>query len=150
MENLGLDAKLFALYGKFDIEEIANHLLMNGYKTKVDKKCGVLTVPEEEYYEVKTILSDRRVHWTENVAAEFELTKDYTLDENGDIASEDTFIVPADWLRNYYEKYKDILPTKSDNIDEFLDIYDPKQDGQMMFDAACFDGVIRIDGMTGI
>ena len=54
MENLGLDAKLFALYGKFDIEEIANHLLMNGYKTKVDKKCGVLTVPEEEYYERET------------------------------------------------------------------------------------------------
>ena len=139
MENLGLDAKLFALYGKFDIEEIANHLLMNGYKTKVDKKCGVLTVPEEEYYEVRTILSDRHAHWTENVKAEYELTKDYVENEDGERISEDTFVVPADWL-----------PTYSDNFDQFLEIYDPKEDGQMIFDAACFDGVLIIDGMTGI
>lgn len=80
---------------------------------------------------------------------EYELTKNFTLDRDGEIVGEETFVVPAEWLRNYWEHNKDLLPTKAKDFAEFLDVYAPEEDGQMIFNAACADGVLIIDEYIG-
>lgn len=137
------------LVGNFNLNELRQHLSNNGYKTEVDTALGILSVPATEYYEVKTILTDRCISFMDNVAVEYELTKNYTEDKDGNHITEDTFIVPESWLREYWEKYKDVLPTKAESFADFLDLYAPQEDGQMIFDAACFDGVVIADGMSG-
>lgn len=83
------------------------------------------------------------------INVEYELTKNYTLDRDGEIVGEETFVVPAEWLRNYWEHNKEFLPTKAKDFAEFLDVYAPEEDGALIFDAACYDGVIVYDGITG-
>lgn len=51
----------FRLHGDFDYEELRSHLLYNDYKTTASGE--VLYVPEEEYYEIKTILDDRNINY---------------------------------------------------------------------------------------
>ena len=51
----------FRLWGDFDYVELRAHLLYNNYNTVVSGE--VLYVPEEEYYEVKTILDDRNIEY---------------------------------------------------------------------------------------
>lgn len=55
--------------GNADVEELENHLSMNGYDFGIDKKRNLLFVNMEEVDYVETILEDRdidfevRVHW---------------------------------------------------------------------------------------
>ena len=51
----------FKLFGNFDLEELKNHLFCNGYKTVFSGT--VLYVPDEEFYEVQTILNDREIEY---------------------------------------------------------------------------------------
>ena len=51
----------FRLWGDFDYAELRAYLLYNNYNTVVSGE--VLYVPEDEYYEVKTILDDRHIEY---------------------------------------------------------------------------------------
>lgn len=62
-EDLAIDMAEYTirLYGNFDYEELRSHLLYNNYETVVSGE--VLYVPENEYYEIKTILDDRNIEY---------------------------------------------------------------------------------------
>lgn len=50
-----------------DLEELDNHLTMNGYDFGIDMKRGLLFVPFEEIEYVETILQDRGIVCARNI-----------------------------------------------------------------------------------
>lgn len=50
-----------SLYGDADLEELENHLSMNGYDFGIDKNRNLLFVFIEEVDYVETILDDRNI-----------------------------------------------------------------------------------------
>lgn len=120
-----------------DIDELCSHLLYNGYKSKYSKYLGALIVPTEEYYEVLTILQDRRMNYLDNITVncEYDLTN-YYVDANGNSISEDNFVVPESWLHYYWDNHRNEFSTKAETFEKFLESYDPRTDGQELFQSA--------------
>lgn len=80
---------------------------------------------------------------------QYELNKQWFYDKDGEVIGEDNFVVPADWLLKFWESNKDKFVMQSDDFESFLDIYEPETDGKMIFDAACRDGVLKMDEFVG-
>lgn len=60
-------AKIYFLNSSFDLEELENHLSMNGYDFGIDKKRGCLFVFVDELAYVETILTDRNIDYSVSV-----------------------------------------------------------------------------------
>lgn len=138
------------LHRPYNDEELVRYLQQNGCKAVFSEP--LLLVPDQEYGKVMSLLSIKEIQFTDfrisHVDEQFELNKGGALDGNGN-AIEDNFIVPGGWLRNYWEHNKEFLPTRAESFDDFIDIYVPEEDGLMIFNAACYDGVIVYDGIAG-
>lgn len=61
MEEIVEYAKICFLNSDFDLEELENHLSMNGYDFGIDTKRSLLFVSMDELSYVETILSDRNI-----------------------------------------------------------------------------------------
>lgn len=56
-------ANIIIIDNTADLEELENHLSMNGYDFGIDKKRGLLFVNMEEINYVETILEDRDIEY---------------------------------------------------------------------------------------
>ena len=54
---------LISLGNGVDVEELDNHLSMNGYDFGIDKKRSLLFVVSDEVDYVETILKDRNIYY---------------------------------------------------------------------------------------
>ena len=73
---------------------------------------------------------------------EYELNRAWIYDEERDVIGETNFIVPADWLKELYDKE---FSDKYINFELFLEAYEPKVDGGFIYQKALEDNVLVED-----
>lgn len=114
---------------------------------------SLLFSPSDEYLTVTQFLLASGIAFSHKeisrIQCEYELNKHNTYNEAGDVIAEDNFIVPAAWLLKFWEEHRNDMPTRASTFDTFLEMYSPDEDGQCIYDAACYDGVIVYDGIAG-
>lgn len=67
MEEIYEYARIYFLNNDFDLEELDNHLSMNGYDFGIDVKRMYLFVPIDELDYVEAILTDRNIDYDVSV-----------------------------------------------------------------------------------
>lgn len=74
---------------------------------------------------------------------EFELNFGYIYDDDGEIVGEKNFVVSAEWLFTNISKIcKYVVLETEQDINDFLNWYDPEEDGRAIFEAALIDGAL--------
>lgn len=74
---------------------------------------------------------------------EFELNFGYIYDENEEVVGEKNFVVSAEWLfENIGKICTNVSLETVEDIMDFLNWYDPEEDGRAIFEAALVDGVL--------
>lgn len=74
---------------------------------------------------------------------EFELNFGYIYNEDEEIVGEKNFVVSAQWLfANIGKVCKNVVLETEQDIDNFLNWYDPENDGRAIFEAALVDDAL--------
>lgn len=82
---------------------------------------------------------------------EYELNRAWIIDEEEDEQiGETNFVVPADWLVELYNNDFSKRTNCDGNLmyksfEMFLDIYEPEEDGEFIYQKAIEDGVLKED-----
>jgi hypothetical protein len=154
MQNREYNKILLPTITAKQLTELKEHLSMNGYGAGFDESGNMMTVHECEYYEVQTILEDRGIDfydvafWSEDVTSEqskVTLTYDYDFNDQGKILNAKTFSVDGWWLRHLWDTTPK-MPTEVEEFSFWLEAFDPKTDGKLVYDQAVKEGAIFIDG----
>lgn len=77
-----------------------------------------------------------------NFEAEYELNRGWIFDEDEDTIGETNFIVSAEWLEKLYNKK---YANKYSSLDDFLDVYEPEEEGEFIYQEAIKDGTLKED-----
>lgn len=73
------------------------------------------------------------------INVEYELNREWIYDDEEEPIGETNFVVPAGWLMELFNReYAD----KHNSLDEFLDVYEPEIDGELIYKKAIEDGVL--------
>ena len=79
------------------------------------------------------------------IEVEYELNRGYIYNEDGEAIGETNFVVPTDWfVKMFGETIWGELETGI-SIGEFLEVYDPSNDGEFIYQEAIKDGVLIED-----
>ena len=80
-----------------------------------------------------------------SITIEFELNRAWVYDENKSIIGETNFIVPAEWLVNTFNKLnsENKFVCKFANFEDFVDSYEPEIDGELIYQYAIKDDVLK-------
>ena len=74
---------------------------------------------------------------------EFELNRGWVIDEETEEEiGETNYVVPKKWLKELFDK---IYADKYSSFDEFIDVYEPEIDGELIYQQAVNDGVLVED-----
>lgn len=77
------------------------------------------------------------------MSIEFELNFGYVYDDDEEIIGEKNFVVSAEWLfANVGKICKNVALETEQDINDFLNWYDPEDDGRAIFEAALVDGAL--------
>lgn len=79
-------------------------------------------------------------------SVEYELVREYTLDSEGEREMEYTFVVDAGWFKSAWDEVFSYVFKDYDDIEEFLDVYDPELEGEMIYTYATLNGQIKEEG----
>ena len=73
---------------------------------------------------------------------EYELNRAWIYDEERNTIGETNFVVPADWLKELYDKE---FSDKYTDFELFLEVYEPQIDGEFIYQKALEDNVLVED-----
>lgn len=78
---------------------------------------------------------------------EYELNREWIYDEDGEIIGETNFVVPTKWLVEAFNKLnnEDKFVCSYDNFEDFIETYEPETDGELIYQSAVADGVLKSD-----
>ena len=79
---------------------------------------------------------------------EYELNRAWIIDEEEDEQiGETNFVVPADWLTNTFNKLNNERKfiCEYEDLEDFLDSYEPETDGELIYQCSIKDGVLKED-----
>ena len=76
------------------------------------------------------------------VKFEYELNRAWINDENDEAIGETNFVVPAKWLKELFDKE---FANNYSSLNDFLDVYEPEVDGELIYQKAIVDGVLVED-----
>ena len=71
---------------------------------------------------------------------EYELNRAWIYDEERDVIGETNFVVPADWLKELYDKE---FSDKYTDFELFLESYEPEVEGEFIYQKALEDNVVQ-------
>lgn len=73
-----------------------------------------------------------------DIQHELTLNKKWIYDKQDEIIGEDNFVVSQEWFDNFYESHKNKFPTTNDtdDINDFLSVYEPETDGEYIYQHA--------------
>ena len=73
---------------------------------------------------------------------EIEMNRGWLTDEDGEAIGEINFVVPATWLIDLFDTH---YSSKYENIDDFLDVYEPEVEGEFVYQKAIENGTLVED-----
>jgi hypothetical protein len=79
---------------------------------------------------------------------EYELNRAWVYDdEDDDPIGETNFVVPAGWFVNTFNKLnnENKFICKYEDFEDFIDSYEPETDGELIYQKAIEDGVLKED-----
>jgi hypothetical protein len=76
------------------------------------------------------------------IKVEYELNRAWILDEEEEPIGETNFVVPGKWLKELYDQQ---FVSEYDSLNEFLEVYEPEVDGELIYQAAIKDNVLIED-----
>ena len=79
---------------------------------------------------------------------EYELNREWIYDEKDeDAIGETNFVVPGGWLIEIFDKLNDNneFVCKYEDFDDFFETYEPETDGELIYQNAIKDGVLKKD-----
>lgn len=85
------------------------------------------------------------------IEMETELNRAWIWDEEADdIVGETNFVVPTKWLSDLFEKHFAEQKTITGHpmyhsFDDFIDVYEPEEEGEFIYTKAIEDGVLKED-----
>lgn len=81
-----------------------------------------------------------------NIECEHELNRRWIYDEE-EIIGETNFIVPTKWLKETFDNLNNDnqFICYYDNLNDFLETYEPETDGELIYQKAIADGVLKED-----
>ena len=71
---------------------------------------------------------------------EYELNRAWIYNEERDVIGETNFVVPADWLKELYDKE---FSDKYTDFELFLEAYEPEVEGGFIYQKALEDNVVQ-------
>ena len=91
-----------------------------------------------------------------NINYEYELNREFILDEDDEPIGEVNFIVPAGWLEKLFDTYyannniPDGLFNAYNSFDDFIDCYEPESDGEFVYQKAIEEDILIADLGVGM
>lgn len=78
---------------------------------------------------------------------EYELNRAWIKDNNGDEIGETNFVIPEEWLGEAFTKLnnENKFVCEYDDLEDFLESYEPETDGELIYQKAIEDGVLKED-----
>ena len=78
---------------------------------------------------------------------EYELNREWIYDDEEDTIGETNFVVSAEWLKETFESLNNDnqLTCRYNDLKDFLDTYEPEIDGELVYQKAIADGVLKED-----
>lgn len=76
------------------------------------------------------------------IKVEYELNREWILDDDEEPIGETNFVVPGKWLA---ELYGDKYANDYCSLNEFLEVYVPEDEGEFIYQEAIKDGVLIED-----
>ena len=73
----------------------------------------------------------------------YELNREWLYDEDDEIIGERNFVVKVDYFNRIFSE---LFP--NENLDEFLDWYEPETDGEKIYQKALSDGETMLEFVT--
>lgn len=73
---------------------------------------------------------------------EYELNRGWIYDEDGEEIGEINFVVPAGWLADLYNKH---FANVYGDINSLLEMYEPEEEGEFIYQKAIEDNVLIED-----
>lgn len=80
------------------------------------------------------------------IECEHELNRGWIYDEE-EIIGETNFVVPTKWLKETFDNLNNgnQFICYYDNLNDFLETYEPETDGELIYQKAIADGVLKED-----
>lgn len=83
------------------------------------------------------------------MSIEFELNFGYIYNNDGEIVGEKNFVVSAEWLfENIGNICKNVVLETEQDINDFLNWYDPEEDGRAIFEEALCDDALVVNAFV--
>ena len=80
------------------------------------------------------------------IKVEYELNREWILDEEGEAIGETNFVVGGQWLKKLFDEH---FANEYESLSEFLDVYEPETEGEFIYKTAIKDDVLIEDlGVT--
>lgn len=79
------------------------------------------------------------------VEVQYELNRAWIYDDNDETIGETNFVVPGNWLINFFNDNRKDKYWFIKDFEEFLDMYEPEEDGELIYQAAMKDEVLIED-----
>lgn len=81
---------------------------------------------------------------------EYELNRAWIYDDEEDTIGETNFVVSAEWFINTFNKLNNEkkFTCEYENLEDFLDSYEPETDGELIYQCAIKDGMLKEDLST--
>ena len=81
-----------------------------------------------------------------NIEFEYELNRGWIYNKER-IIGETNFIVPTNWLKETFDNLNNDnqFICHYDNLNDFLETYEPETDGELIYQKAIADGVLKED-----
>ena len=78
---------------------------------------------------------------------EYELNRAWIYDDEEDTVGETNFVVSSGWLVNTFDKLNNErkFVCEYEDIEDFLDSYEPEIDGELIYQCAIKDGMLKED-----
>lgn len=82
-----------------------------------------------------------------NIEFEYELNRNWIYDNDEETIGETNFVVPTDWLKEVFNELnaKGKFICQYSDFNDFIEIYEPETDGELIYQKAITDGVLRED-----
>ena len=82
------------------------------------------------------------VPFSMEINVEYELNRAWIMDEDGEPIGETNFVVPEEWLQKLYDEN---FADEYDSLDELVEVYEPEDVGEFIYQQAIKDGVLIED-----
>ena len=76
------------------------------------------------------------------IKVEYELNREWILDEEEEAIGETNFVVGGQWLKKLFDKH---FVDEYDSLNEFLEVYEPETEGEFIYQEAIKDSALIED-----